>query len=473
MLALAGVERAALQPALVEIEIQDAQPMLLPANSVVTAVGKEDIPFATLHDVFLTGARLKKVVTNSGGNDIVQTQAEESDAAYFEAFGASPRPGDSLRLGFARWFENEVRITFTLFEDDLPPRAAVPPGAPGFVPSVTIRWEFLAASGQWEPLAVSEDGTLAFSQSGEVVSPQPGAAQKLKGLDWLRATLASGSFEIAPRIARIRLNVIRVRQVKTIGDEDLGRGLGAPDQLVRLRESQLFLDNTVGAGRFEAGEVLDWQAMIMRLAQPDRINDPVLRQMVQYAVTRLDAAAKAIVANPKLFNRADPRFGQPSQMAIYAMAQAFDQLLDDAELVQPAHFPGLAPPPAPPGCEKCDGRAKLRRLNRGLLRFVFPDLIVSDRVEVQTGTDVQNVEDEPNAWAAWKRVDDFLKSGPDDRHFVLDPHTGEIRFGNGLNGRVPTADESVRARFYRTSRRRAGNLPSGQNLLIAGGGSTA
>src|SRR5260370_17671507 len=50
MLALAGVERAPLQPPLVYTATHDAQPLLLPAHSVGTAVGKEDLPVAPLHD---------------------------------------------------------------------------------------------------------------------------------------------------------------------------------------------------------------------------------------------------------------------------------------------------------------------------------------------------------------------------------------------------------------------------------------
>jgi hypothetical protein len=469
MLALAGVQRASLQPAVVRIELQNAPAMLLPANSQVVAVGKENLPFATLHDRLLTAARLGPIITNAGGRDIVQNPAEASDVAYFEAFGPSPQPGDSLRLGLNPWVEKEVRLTFTLFEDDLPERVPVSAGS-GFVPSAVIQWTYLADTGHWEPLAVSHDGTLGFSQSGDVVAPSPSNPQPKNKFYWIRATLASGRFEIVPRINHIRVNVIRARQAQTVGDEDLGQGWGTPDQIVRLSQTPLLLSDTVAAGRFEVGEVIDWQALIMRLAHPEKINDATLSKMIAYIFSQLSASAQAIIKDPTLSDRADPGFHAIKQhdldTSIYDLAQAFDQLLVNADLFQPAQFPGFTPPPPPAGCGNCDSDAATRRLNRALLRFVFPDLLLSDRVVIQTGNPVQHVEDEPNSWSTWQQVDNFLSSGPADRHFVLDPQTADVLFGNGLNGTVPLTTESIRARFYRASQGAAGNLPSPQTWLV-------
>jgi hypothetical protein len=48
----------------------------------------------------------------------------------------------------------------------------------------------------------------------------------------------------------------------------------------------------------------------------------------------------------------------------------------------------------------------------------------------------------------WSRVDDLSESGPDDRHFVLDPETGEVRFGDGMHGaKPPTGSTSVKASY--------------------------
>ena len=44
----------------------------------------------------------------------------------------------------------------------------------------------------------------------------------------------------------------------------------------------------------------------------------------------------------------------------------------------------------------------------------------------------QDSDDRP-----WTRVDDLLGSNPDDKHFTLNPSTGQVQFGTGQRGRIP------------------------------------
>jgi len=101
-----------------------------------------------------------------------------------------------------------------------------------------------------------------------------------------------------------------------------------------------------------------------------------------------------------------------------------------------------------------------------LLQLTFPDLFVSDRCEIQVGTPAERVEDEIKTWRTWQRVDDFLKSGPDDYHYVVNPEAGTVLFGNGLNGRVPETTEFIRARFYRYSQYEEGNIKAGHQWVL-------
>jgi predicted phage baseplate assembly protein len=65
-------------------------------------------------------------------------------------------------------------------------------------------------------------------------------------------------------------------------------------------------------------------------------------------------------------------------------------------------------------------------------------------------------------WVRWREVPDFYGSGPRDRHYVLDHQTGEIMFGDGLNGLIPPAGTgNVRLARYRTGGGAAGNRPVG------------
>lgn len=40
-------------------------------------------------------------------------------------------------------------------------------------------------------------------------------------------------------------------------------------------------------------------------------------------------------------------------------------------------------------------------------------------------------------WIRWLLMDDFLESGPEDRHYVIDRSLGKIYFGDGKNGKIP------------------------------------
>lgn len=55
---------------------------------------------------------------------------------------------------------------------------------------------------------------------------------------------------------------------------------------------------------------------------------------------------------------------------------------------------------------------------------------------VIAGTLVLQV-DEGDGWKTWQEVDSLAGSGRDDEHYMLNRLTGEIRFGNGMEGRIP------------------------------------
>ncbi len=62
----------------------------------------------------------------------------------------------------------------------------------------------------------------------------------------------------------------------------------------------------------------------------------------------------------------------------------------------------------------------------------------------------------------WHEVADFYGSGPRSRHYVLDHLTGEMRFGDGLNGLIPPAGiGNIRLGALSNRRGKAGNRPAG------------
>ena len=65
-------------------------------------------------------------------------------------------------------------------------------------------------------------------------------------------------------------------------------------------------------------------------------------------------------------------------------------------------------------------------------------------------------------WVRWRETPDFYGSGPRSRHYVIDHLTGEIRFGDGLNGLIPPAGAgNIRLARYQIGGGNAGNKPAG------------
>jgi predicted phage baseplate assembly protein len=74
--------------------------------------------------------------------------------------------------------------------------------------------------------------------------------------------------------------------------------------------------------------------------------------------------------------------------------------------------------------------------------------------------------DEGAGFESWEEKPDLFGSGGDAPHYVLNRATGEIRFGDGSNGRVPVANannrNNVRALIYRAGGGKRGNLGAGK-----------
>ncbi len=98
-------------------------------------------------------------------------------------------------------------------------------------------------------------------------------------------------------------------------------------------------------------------------------------------------------------------------------------------------------------------------------RFAVPHrplLGGADSAVLESGSDA--------GWEEWSSVDDFAASGSDDRHFVVDPASGEVMLGPAVRepdgslrqyGAVPAKGAQLRLRSYRTGGGRSGNVARG------------
>lgn len=87
---------------------------------------------------------------------------------------------------------------------------------------------------------------------------------------------------------------------------------------------------------------------------------------------------------------------------------------------------------------------------------VDPDSL---RLEVQGAT----------GFEPWRAVAQFAGEAADAQVYLLDPASGEVRFGDGLRGRRPPAQARVRAAVYRHGGGAAGNLAPGRIQPVPGG----
>jgi predicted phage baseplate assembly protein len=66
------------------------------------------------------------------------------------------------------------------------------------------------------------------------------------------------------------------------------------------------------------------------------------------------------------------------------------------------------------------------------------------------------------AWVRWHQVSDFFESASDNRHYILDPTTGRVRFGDGKRGMIPPVGvDNIKVLRYRTHDGAAGNVEAG------------
>ncbi len=252
---LAGVERCLRRPARVDLRFDGPLPdsVVMPAGTAVRPLDGTDLVFETETAVQLTRSRLQRVTVDDGHAPIDQTQANSTPGVAFLAFGDRAETGASLGLGFDAFHPDEepgIRIAFDVFDDDL--KTSCEGDAIGSsscdatvdvsAAPVGLVWEYLAADSRWMPLTPVGDGTSALLRSGVVALRTPGDAVRQGRQVWIRARVASGAYDIEPRLRRISLNVLPCVQQQSIGDEILCEAAtGLPDQAYQLKERPVLI----------------------------------------------------------------------------------------------------------------------------------------------------------------------------------------------------------------------------------------
>lgn len=184
--------------------------------------------FETTSELSASPCSLTSVL--AGASTLADASAANLALAPFDAYGARPRPGHALYLGFDRpldapgarlslhaWTEHwqadeAMRAALQSEHDALVAHANARCPPPDWRLHYRVRtvWEFHAGGGRWLPLADVEDETRALSLSGFVRFGAPTGHQPLVagGPCFIRCRIVHGRFECPPRLVHVGFNAV-------------------------------------------------------------------------------------------------------------------------------------------------------------------------------------------------------------------------------------------------------------------------
>lgn len=212
----------------------------LAPGTAATAPG--DAPDCSLaQGVWFTPARLVRIATRLiDGTETDQTAANGRPGASFAPFGDAPAlrtqllldfdgplvQGCDLSAGQAPVLSIGVQVEPFGDAGDLSPMSEPP--------SAVLTAAVAGVQGFDRPIDILSDGTGAFARSGAILLrlpdalTQPGAPVKIR----IMLSLASGAFSIPPRVLRVGVNALAIRQIHAAWVEQAATGL--PDQTLTL-----------------------------------------------------------------------------------------------------------------------------------------------------------------------------------------------------------------------------------------------
>lgn len=221
--------------------------------ATVRAEGQPSVVFSTDQGLEIQPPRLIALAVGSGGRvggeHALRTQnLQHLGVAGFEleAFGAQPRAGDALYLGFANDLSHHVvGLDLTC---PIATGLGIDPAAPPW------RWEVSGGeegSGEWRPAAVESDSTGGMNQSGTVLLRLPRMGlRELAGQRgyWLRCQVVEPAvegrgYDKSPRIHNLAVRSwggsVMATHASVVSGEVLGRSDGSPGQRFQLEHAPL------------------------------------------------------------------------------------------------------------------------------------------------------------------------------------------------------------------------------------------
>ncbi|MBL8901101.1 MAG: baseplate J/gp47 family protein [Planctomycetes bacterium] len=405
----------------------------LPANTSVASADDAELRFATVDDVFLTRSRITRIFKRGPSGAEEHAETSRAQHARFLPFGASGSAGRSVAIRLEPVTPAaRVDLWFQLADAELPVPEDVDPEERRLGPAPALRFELRSwhagTSGAWDANAILADGTLGFTRSGSVALRMP--AQPADAVE-LRVTIDAGRYDVAPELECVDVNVLPCVQLGVHRHLLLGPGTGEPDQILDLW--QLPKDELRGL-RFDdldewpmrVGDLLDPAAFLSTLRGSAASICEFLRARAEVAEVLASATPNDAAALQRLMRAISAALGSDDLVELLRMGSALrGEVLGASSLG--------APTPSTSEVRRRAWAAFFERLGTCVAR-IGPIVETEDREGV----------------LRWVRVDRLRDSAAADAHFEIDRERRLLRFGDGVNGRVPPRECRIRLAFGAT-----------------------
>jgi hypothetical protein len=389
--------------------------VLLPRGTKLQA---EDQLFETMEAVSLLPLSIDRIVTRTQQEASDMTASNTVGNVAFFAFGRDAGADSRLYIAFNR--EPLVGETISMhirLADAYKGLDFVSGTLTEVIPSAQVAWKAYGWEEEhgaaWLPLQLLEDDTLHMSFSGritfQVTAPMRPVIVHPAGdrpRYWISCTLEQPGYELPPRIDQLLLNTVKTKQQDTQSEQLLFNSNGLPSQGI---EADSFLARY---GRLR-----------VQVKEPDgRWRE--WRELTDLQEAHVGSHHYVVEREQGINGPITVKFGDGKYGAMPPEGEGMIRTIHYTEEFSSHQWIGRSNGLPHQAFQLYDLPCKW---SEGLLL----------QVGIPEGAGGQLI------WEDWEPVEFFDRSGPLDRHYVYNPDTGQLKFGNDENGAIPTAHSDM------------------------------
>ncbi|WP_088829864.1 putative baseplate assembly protein [Paenibacillus tyrfis] len=412
-LKLLGVKPRGAVPASVEVHFEGVDgKSKLPRGTKLSAGG---LIFETSEPLLLVPAIPDKLIVATESGYFDYTASNEGRNVSFPAFGAKGEAGSRLYIGFTEPLPTNQLLTLSIRLYENYPIVPVQDTERERIPSAKLEWRIFGDGGEdrpadWRPVDLRRDETNHLSQSGKLLfrlerpmQPKVIGPASDRERYWICCEVVEAGFELPPKIEHVAFNAVMAFQHDT----------------------------------WSLMEEFDWDG---RSVQGQSLE--ISHYLAFFGAVRIQVRTEAQGEWEELSEAGDLSSAVPEdKRKVYALSRNVESKTVRIAFREDAG--GQAPP---------DGIGRIRVIChtgrfRDQRRIGTGNGLPHQRCELPCASVVAEAfrlqigEKDPVSrewlWYDWHRVDDFDRSGPEDRHFLLDPLNGIVLFGDNEKGMAP------------------------------------